>query len=245
MSNRLGLSGVREDEVGPAGPIAAAHAERLLMIWLSPGFPVGAFAFSHGLEWAVERGLIAGRAGLFDWLEALLSFGSLRNDTILLAAAHRAAARGTTITEVAELAVALQPSGERHLETVMQGNAFIQQIRAAWPCAAIDRMAEAWTGDVAYPVAVGVAAAGHGIALGPTLEAYAVAVVSSLVSAAIRLSVIGQTDGQRVIADLMPAIVQASRAADRSSLADVGGAAWMSDLASLAHETQYTRLFRS
>ena len=239
MSNRLAVALPHEQAPPPAA------AERLLMVWLSPGFPVGAFAFSHGLEWAVEAGLVRDRATLTGWLAALLVHGSARNDLILLAAAHGASARGAGLSSVAELAVALQPSGERHLETTVQGNSFVSAMRAAWPCPAIDALAAAWPGDVAYPVAVGVAAAGHAIPLRATLEAYAVAFVSALVSAAIRLSVIGQTDGQRIIADLMPAIVVAADAAHASTLADIGGAAWMSDLASLAHETQYTRLFRS
>ena len=240
MSNRLAVAIPHEQ-----APPQPATAERLLMVWLSPGFPVGAFAFSHGLEWAAEAGLVHDRATLDDWLAALLAHGSARNDLILLATAHGSSASGAGLSSVAELAVALQPSGERHLETTMQGNAFITAMRSAWPCAAIDALAASWPGDVAYPVAVGVAAAGHAIPLRATLEAYAVAFVSALVSAAIRLSVIGQTDGQRIIAGLMPVIVAAAGTAHASTLADIGGAAWMSDLCSLAHETQYTRLFRS
>jgi urease accessory protein len=226
---------------------ADAAPTRLLQVWLSPGFPVGAFAFSHGLEWAVDAGRITDQASLEAWLRVLLTRGSARNDMILLAAAWRASDPRAPVADlavVAELALALQPSGERYLETTVQGTAFVQQIRSAWPAPAIDRLGR--TGSpVAYPVAVGVAASGHGIALTATLDAYALAFVSNLTSAAIRLSVIGQTGAQRVIAALLGDIDLATAAAVASTLDDVGGAGWMADFASLAHETQYTRLFRS
>jgi urease accessory protein len=218
-----------------------------LLVWLSPAFPVGAFAYSHGLEKAVEKELITDRATLATWLEDLIKLGSLRNDLILLAAAWRAASQqnAADLAEVAELAVALQPSAERHLETVTQGGSFLAQIDAAWPCAEVGLLRAAHAGEVAYPVAVGVAAAGHGLALAPTLLGYGMAFVGSLISAAIRLSVIGQTDGQRLTASLLPMLQDSAIQAESSTLDDIASATFAADLASMQHETQYTRLFRS
>ena len=116
---------------------------------------------------------------------------------------------------VAELAAAFAPSKERHLETTAQGAAFIEATRAAWPCAALDRLAAAWDGPVAYPVAVGVAAAGHGIALEPALHAYLHAVTANLISAGVRLVPLGQTDGQRVLAALEPVVAATAAARAR------------------------------
>ena len=218
-----------------------------LLVWLSPAFPIGAFAYSHGLEKAVEKGLIKDCETLGAWLEDLIALGSLHNDLILLAAAWRAASRqnAAELAEVAELAAALQPSAERRLETVTQGGSFLLQIDAAWPCAAVGLLRAAHAGDVAYPVAVGVAAAGHALPLTPTLLGFGMAFVGNLLSASIRLSVIGQTDGQRLTVALLPHLQQAaSRAAD-STLDDIGSATFAADLASMQHETQYTRLFRS
>lgn len=218
-----------------------------LMVWLSPSFPVGAFAYSHGLEWAFEAGDLHDAATLRDWLDALVHHGSLRNDLILFAAVYRAiaAADDAALAEAAELALALANSAERRLETVTQGNAFVAATRAAWPCEAIDRLRAAWSDDVAYPVAVAVASAGHGVPLLPALEAYGLAFVANLVSASVRLGIVGQTDGQRITAGLVPALHGAAAAASTASLDDVGGCALRSDLASLRHETQYSRLFRS
>ena len=218
-----------------------------LMVWLSPSFPVGAFAYSHGLEWAFESGDVHDAATLGDWLEALVSHGSLRNDLVLFSCAARAVAEEEdgALAEIAELALALANSAERRLETVTQGNAFVTALRAAWPCAAVEHLRIAWSGDVAYPVAVAVASAGHGLPLAASLEAYGLAFVVNLVSASVRLGIVGQTDGQKITARLVPAIRNAAMVAEGATLDDLGNCTLRSDMASLRHETQYSRLFRS
>jgi urease accessory protein len=218
-----------------------------LLLWLSPAFPVGGFAFSHGLEWAAEKGWVKDRATLEAWLVDLVTLGSIANDLVLVASAWRAAMAkdDMALREAAELALALQPSAERHQEAMTQGGAFIAQIEASWPCDAVTSLKNIQGGEIAYCTAVAVAAAGHGIALGAVLPSYGLAVAGNLVSAAVRLGVVGQTDGQRVLAALAPRIEAAARRASTATLDDLGGACWRSDLASLQHETQYTRLFRS
>jgi len=212
-----------------------------LSIWLSPSFPVGAFAYSHGLEWAVESGAVRDAASLRDWIGDLVTLGSARNDAILVAEAWRAARDATRLTGVHELALALAPSRERLLESAAQGAAFVTAIRAAWPCETL----ALFDGDVAYPVALGAATAGHDLPLLPTLEHYLLAFVANLVSAGVRLGVIGQTDGQRITAALLPAVRATAQIAHSSTLDDLGSATLASDLASIQHETQYSRLFRS
>jgi len=218
-----------------------------LMAWLSPAYPVGAFSYSSGIEWAVEAGDIADAASFQRWLEVVIASGSAFCDAVLFAHTYRAAAGDNlkALRDVAELAAAFVPSKERHLETTAQGRAFVEATRAAWPCTALDTLAQAWDGPVAYPVAVGVAAAGHGIALEPALSAYLHAVTANLISAGVRLIPLGQTDGQRLLAALEPVVAATSARALTTPLDQIGGAAFRADIASMRHETQYTRLFRS
>ena len=218
-----------------------------LLAWLSPSYPVGAFSYSGGIEWAVEAGDVHDAESLQAWLGVMLMEGSGFCDAVLFAHAHRAAADGDdkALRTTAELAAAFAASKERHLETTAQGNAFVDATRAAWPCAALDTLKRVWEGPVAYPVAVAAAAAGHGIALGPALAAFLQAVAANLVSAGVRLIPLGQTDGQRVLAALEPAVAQSAARAPAVMLDDIGTAAFRADLAGLRHETQYTRLFRS
>lgn len=241
------------DEAGsPGGAPPPAGGARVfpieLQLWLSPSFPVGSFAYSHGLEWAAAKGRVQDRATALAWLTDLLSCGSARNDAILLAHAWRAAAAADRagLQSANELALALAGSRERHLETTAQGRAFLTTVKAAWPTAAAGAAIAALTDEVAYPVAVGAVAAAAGLPLQATAQAYLVAFVGTLVSALVRLSVIGQTDGQRVQAALVALIAQtAAGASGRWTLADLGAAAFVSDIAAMAHEVQDTRLFRS
>jgi urease accessory protein len=218
-----------------------------LMTWLSPSFPVGAFSWSSGIEWAVESGDIGDAASLRDWLAALLAGGPGFCDGVFLAHAHRAASSrdDAGLRDIAELAAAFAPSRERHLETSAQGRAFIDIARAAWNCDGLDRMVCCCDGAIVYPVAVGIVSAAHAIPLAPTMHAFLHALASNWVSAGARLIPLGQTDSQRVLALLEPVVVSTAKRALQASLDELGSATFRADLASMRHETQYTRLFRS
>ena len=224
-----------------------ASALYRLMAWLSPAYPVGAFSYSSGIEWAIEDGDIADAATLQRWLAVVIGEGGGFCDAVFFVHTHRAimANDDKALREVVELAAAFAPSKERHLETTAQGRAFVEATRAAWPCQALDRLAPVWDGPVAYPVAVGVAAAAHGVAADAALNAYLHAVTANLISAGVRLIPLGQTDGQRLLGAFEPVVAATAARALATPLDRVGGAAFRADIASMRHETQYTRLFRS
>jgi urease accessory protein len=217
------------------------------MAWLSPAYPVGAFSFSSGLEWAVEAGDVTNAATLTQWLAAVLRHGSGLCDAVFFIHAYEAVVAGQdeALRKIAELAAAFAPSKERYLETTAQGRAFLDATCAAWPCAALESWMKSWDGATAYPVAVAIACAGHGITLEAALGAYLQAATANLVSAGVRLIPLGQTDGQRILASLEPEIMATAEEARKLMLDDVGSATFRADIASMKHETQYTRLFRS
>ncbi len=218
-----------------------------LMTWLSSAYPVGAFSYSSGLEWAVEAGDINDAETLRRWIETLLSDGVGMSDGILFCSTHRAilAADDAALTLAAELAVAFVPTRERYYETTALGRAFVEITRAAWPCPGLDHLVAIWRGAFAYPVAVAAACAGHGIALGPALHAFLTAIAANWISAGIRLVPLGHTEGQQVLHALEPAIASSAQRALAARLDDVGTATFRADLAGIKHETQHTRLFRS
>lgn len=201
--------------------------------WLSPAFPVGAFTYSHGLEAAFHAGWIADAASLEDWLADLLTHGSGLSDATLLAAAFHGQA---TLDEIDATARAFAPSAERLLETEAQGTAFAQTVGAVWG---------AELTGLTYPVALGAAAARQGLPLDLTLQMYLQAFASNLIAAAQRLGPIGQTEGQRILHALTHLIEATAEAAAPGDLASLASAAFLSDIASMRHETQYSRIFRS
>lgn len=208
-----------------------------LMTWLSPGFPVGAFAFSHGLETAIADGVLHDRLSVVQWISTLMEQGSGWNDLLFLRAAWRAVDMGDEagLAEAASLGIALGGSLERRQETAALGAAFLE---AARPWATID-------GTLPYPVAVGAVAARCGIGVEPALEAYAHAFAANLTAAATRLVPLGQGDMVRIVHDLERPCLDAARRAAQSGLDGLGSAAFLSDIAAMRHETQKTRLFRS
>jgi urease accessory protein len=227
---------------------AAATDVQKLLAWLSPAFPVGGYAYSHGLEWAIADGSVTDAASLTDWIADVVRHGAGRNDAILFAHAWRAAAVADVVdlSEIAERATALQPTRERHLESTAQGRAFVGAVLATWPTPALQAIADGLAAaPIPYPVAVAIAAGAHRIPLKTVLPAILNAFVANLASAGVRAIPVGQTDGQRVIATLSSLVNEVTAAAVDATLHELGGAALRADLASMQHETQYTRLFRS
>jgi urease accessory protein len=233
-------------KAGEDGLLPAAALYRL-MAWLSPAYPIGAFSYSSGLEWAVEAGDIKDAETLRQWLAVMIGAGGGFCDAVFFVHAHRAIEAGddAALRTVAELAAAFVPSKERLLETTAQGRAFLDATRAAWPCPALAQLEKAWSGLVALPIAVGVTCAGHHIACETALPAFLHALAANWISAGVRLIPLGQTDGQRVLAALEPTVAATAARAAATPLDEIGSAAFRADLASMRHEAQYTRLFRS
>ena len=219
-----------------------------LLAWLSPAYPVGAYTYSHGLEWAVDSGLVRDRAGLEAWLDTVLRHGGGWQDAVLLAHAHRAVTEADELAwrELRALAQAWTPTAELALESRAQGEAFAAASLASWPDPG-GRLADLLADGpgLTYPLAVGAVAAAHGVPLALLLPAYLQAFAANLISAAVRAVPLGQTDGQRALAAVEPIVAEVAVKAQDCPLDDLGTATLMVDYCSMRHETQYTRLFRS
>jgi urease accessory protein len=220
--------------------VVAPRSLLRLQSWLSPAFPTGAYSYSHGLEAAIESSQIRTRHTLVDWVDADLRYGSTRNDAIFFVEAWRCAAGGhhMRLLEIAEFA----------LEASQQGTSCLATLRAVWPDPAIDWLSAALRLrriQPILPVVVAVRSAAEGVPVEVALRAFLHGFISNLVTAGVRLIPLGQTDGQRAIAELEEAVLAASERAMTASIDELGSASLMVDLASMSHETQYTRLFRS
>ena len=211
-----------------------------LLTWLSPAFPVGAFAWSAGLETAIVDRQVHDRATTQAWIEGNLAHGGLRTDAILLAHAHKSAAEPETLRDLADLCLALTPARERHDETTITGDAFATAARA-WPSPVYALLPL----PSPYPIAVGAIAGAHGIGLPQTLIGFLTATVHAQVSVAVRLVPIGQSDGLAIMAALEPIILAGAELCQHAALDDIGSIAYAADIAQMRHETLTTRIFRS
>jgi len=217
-----------------------------LLSWLSPSFPNGAYSYSHGLEWAVEAGHVYDRSSLVDWLEADLCYGSGRNEAIFFTEAYRCAIddERANLMQVAEVAAASRGTPEFALESSQQATACLNTLRQVWPDPVLDVFREIQV-QPALAVVLGARTAMEGIPAAVALPAFLHSYVANLAIAGVRLIPLGQTDGQLAIAELEYAVLSASAKGACATLDDLGSAGFMVELASIAHETQYTRLFRS
>lgn len=227
------------------GMITSTEALSRLLAWSSPAYPVGAYTYSHGLETAVEEGAVRDAATLAAYVRTALRDGAGRVDGALAAAAIMSAGDDAALDAVAELGFAWRGTAETALEATQQGNAFAAVTIAAWPDARFEAFCARHPRRLAHAVAFGAACGFASIAAREAVFAFLSAFAANLVSAGVRLVPLGQTDGQRTTAALLPDIIAATEAALAADLDTLGTAAPMLDLFSLRHETQYTRLFRS
>jgi urease accessory protein len=221
-----------------------------MLAWLSPGYPIGAFSYSHGLETAAERRIVYDRPSLQSWITAIVASGTGRMDADTLRDAHRAASAQDldALNAVNRRGLAFRATAEMALENAAQGRAFLATCRAAWPDPFVERWAESLenaAGEICYPAAVGAVTARADVPLGCALTGYLQAMAANLLSAGLRLGFVGQTDGQRILAALEPVVSAAVAGALARGPDQFGSATLVVDLVSMAHETQYTRLFRS
>lgn len=234
--------------------IKSTQAHYRLMSWLSPSFPVGAYSYSHGIEYAFEAGEVTDQVTLQSWIKGVLGFGAGKMDAVLFRAGWEAiASEDEDLLEWAIVkAATLRPSKEMALEASAQGTAFLETLRKSWPREDLDRLDhlhELIGRPASYPVVVAVSASVAGINLEDALAAYLHAFISNLVSAGVRMIPLGQTAGQQIISSLEQPVGELAHTVSTGNFealkTNLGTAAVVVDWTSMKHETQYTRIFRS
>jgi urease accessory protein len=205
----------------------------LLLNWMSPAFPTGAFAYSHGLEWTIDCGDVQSADELRDWIADLVTRGSVWNDAVLFARCWE-----DDLDMLNDTALALCSSRERHLETTQLGRAFSIAAHVFAP--------QVTDGDeLAYPVAAGRALAALRVNKEDALLAFLQGFCAALTSVAVRLVPLGQTRGLEVLRDLMPVITATAVRAGTATLDDLGSITLNADIAAMKHETLLSRVFRT
>lgn len=203
--------------------------------WLSPAFPVGAFAYSHGLEEAIRNGWVETATDLREWLQDITRHGSGRSDAIWIRLAYEA----NSEAEIESLNMqcrAFAPSLERMREGERQGQAFARVTSDVWQMDLPPSQ---------LPVALGLAARNADLPIDMVITLYLQSFLGNLVSAAQRLMPLGQTDAQSVLAELNHDCISIAAETEGKALDDMSSSAFLSDIASMRHETLQPRIFQS
>ncbi len=203
---------------------------QILQNWFSPSFPIGSFAYSHGLETAIEDNVVSDSATLTDWVGFIIEYGSGRNDSFFLRASHEG-------ENVNQLCVNLSAGSERQLESLELGRAFTTVINKSYGLSLP-------TG-LAYPVAVGTASKQLGLDLSLTLQSYLQGFASNLISVGVRSIPIGQLSGQNCLVKMFPVIKRLGTQLAATSSFELGSCAFIGDLVSIQHEKSIPRLYRT
>jgi len=216
---------------------------RLLQL-CSPGLPVGAYAYSEGLEQAVAGGEIGDRDAALDWVGGLLEHSVARLDVPLFARMHAAWTdhdEGEVRRRSAEL-LAYRETAELRAADRWIGQALARLLAAlevagsrGW-----ERRAEA-----SFAALFALGCCRFAVPVHPGACGLAWTWAENLVTVAVKLVPLGQTDGQRILFALGERIPGACAAGLELADEDIGASAPGAAIASSRHERQRTRLFRS
>ena len=204
-----------------------------LVQWLSPAFPTGGFAYSHGLEQAVVDATLTNATSLQNWLTDILTHGTGRQDAILLACALR---RDADLDALSDLALALASSTERHLETLAQGTALAQTVA---------RLTGRSLPPRPLPVALGEAVSPLNLPPSQVIALYLHAFASNLVQCIVRFVPLGQTEGQATLTALHPLITSLANTLSTATTDDLASATFGAEIAAMRHETLQPRIFKT
>lgn len=222
------------------------HQIQTLTALFSQTFPIGAFSYSHGIEAAIAAGTVDDFNTAFDWIKICLIGGNGRNDAILMANTYKAIEYGSSdhvinckVGMINELSFALCSGAERAQESRELGDNFVRIVNQVY------QLGIEQPSPLAYPVAAGLTVRYLDCDLTLGLTFFLQGFVSNLISVAVRSVPIGQSDGQIILARLMPAVAKLAEDATSSVLDDIGGYAILADHASILHETLQPRIYRT
>jgi len=218
-----------------------------LLTWFSPSFPIGAYAYSHGLEYAIESKTVKNTSDLFDWISDFLNYGTCYNDGIIISNAYDAVLKNniTELEKISLIAKAFKPTKEISLESYQQGISFADAVSKSLNSKKFDKLIKILNKNISYVIAVACAGGVCNINKLDLVNAYFHAFISNLISAALRLMSIGQTESQILILKFKKEVELLTNKILLNSLDGIGSSVFVGDWSSARHEKQYSRLFRS
>ena len=222
---------------------------RLLQL-VSPALPVGAYSYSEGLETLVQTEAIADAAALKHWLTQELQHGAIRLEAAIVARVCTAAVQQdySMLYHWNQWLSAFRETEEMRQQSWQMGRSLVRLLQALHDIpmqSSVPTLIEACGEPCNFAVAFGIAAAAWQIDRASASLGYLHSWTANLVNASVRLIPLGQTQGQQTLLSLYPQLEQTATEILELSEDEFGSCSWGLSIASMTHETLYTRLFRS
>ena len=200
----------------------------ILQIWFSSSFPVGSYAYSHGLEALIDDDKIKNRDDVREYLEALLFYGSLRNDYIFLKSVYMG-------EEINDLILASASSKERHTEMIDMGNSFRKIMKDSWELVLEE--------NTSFVYCISKAALHFNIKFDDLIKFYLQSYISNLINVCVKHIPMSQKDGQILNVNFIDQIQKFLDQSYQLTLKDIGTSFFIGDIFAIKHENLDSRIY--
>ena len=201
---------------------------QILQIWFSSSFPIGSYAYSHGLEALIDNKKIKNKDEVKEYLNALLFFGTLRNDFIFIKSIYDG-------EEIDELILASATSKERKIEMIDMGNSFRKIMKDSWGLALPE--------NTSFIYCLAKAGLYFNINFDDLIKFYLQSFISNLINVCVKHIPMSQKDGQIINVNFIDQIQKFLTQSKHLTLNDVGSTFFIGDIFSIKHERLESRIY--
>lgn len=201
---------------------------QILQIWFSSSFPIGSYAYSHGVESLIDTKKIQNKSDVIEFLEAVLNYGTLRNDYIFIKSIYNN-------LEINDLILSNATSKERQIEMIAMGNSFRNIMRDSWDL----NLQE----NSAFIYCLSKAAIYFNIDFNDLIKFYFQSFISNLITVCVKHIPVSQKDGQSINVMFINKIQDFINNSKDLTIDDIGTTFFIGDLFSMKHENQETRIY--
>ena len=201
---------------------------QILQVWFSSSFPIGSYAYSHGLEALIDDKKIKNKDDVKEFLDALLFYGTLRNDYIFLKSIYKG-------KEINELILASASSKERQIEIINMGNSFRKIMRDSWELSLPE--------NTSFIYCLAKAGLHFNIKFDDLIKFYLQSFISNLINVCVKHIPMSQKDGQSLNVNFINQIQDFLTNAEKLTLNDIGSTFFIGDIFAIKHENLDSRIY--
>ena len=201
---------------------------QILQAWFSSSFPIGSYAYSHGLEALIDDKKINNKDDVKEYLKALLFYGTLKNDYIFIKTIYIG-------EEISELILASASSKERRIEMIDMGNSFRKIMKDSWELSLPE--------NTPFIYCLTKAGLHFNIKFDNLIKFYLQSFISNLINVCVKHIPMSQKDGQTLNVNFIDQIQNFLTQSDQLTIKDIGSTFFIGDIFAIKHENLYSRIY--